>query len=84
MSKELEGIISKTKPFKVTIWRDNNYDDYEERFGDEQSRIRHLLIDELIVPHAFIGPISGKIMEQPVMIESGVTYEKSYIESFFK
>ena len=61
MHKELETLLNKTKIFKVSIWNDT-HDEYYERFEDETSRVRRLLVEELKVPQAFICPYSRKTM----------------------
>ena len=60
--KELETLLNKTKIFKVSIWTDTQ-DEYYDRFEDETSRVRRLLVNDLKVPEPFICPLSGETMK---------------------
>ena len=41
-------------------------------------------IKDLTVPDHLLCKIKGDLMDDPVMIQSGVTYERQIIEQFFK
>ena len=44
---------------------------------------RRVMPKDLKVPEYFMCPLSGKLMREPAMIESGVTFEKSKITAHF-
>lgn len=50
----------------------------------QQIRVKQVAVKDLKVPDHFICQVSGDLMREPVMLQSGQTYEKSFIEHFFE
>ena len=84
-------IKSETSLFSVSQVNVLNTEEQNERIDElidtklesEIINRRRVMPKDLKIPEYLLCPITGKLMQHPVMIESGVTFEKKIIRAHF-